>query len=190
MSNASDHLGTSFPPVEERLLRDWAPCDDVLDFLRRAEDWRARVRDALADEGQTMPISQRMTTMLLASLRAPHVPSSELQPASVYGVAPYPAPPRAFGLARNDADCAMDRQFLLDILVWRSRLVDFLSDVWDVMGTPLLEMEECEWVIREVLTPAGAVDRCVNCLLPVPPGNAERSHFDQCIVRIARNAVS
>jgi hypothetical protein len=73
-------------------------------------------------------------------------------------------------------------------MVWRSRLVDFLSDVWDVIGPPLLKMEECEWVIRELLMSPSAERICPDCLQRLPSPDFERRHFDACVVRIARDA--
>jgi hypothetical protein len=176
----------SFPAVSGRLLGEAPSYAEIAAFLERAEAWRAAACQWLAALGPEAPISEKMRKVLRAALRDPEVPAGALAGARVYRVEPFPPLPRGLGQPPAGADYAGARRYLLDILVWRSRLVDFLSDVWDVMGPPLLEMEECEWAIRELLTASSKIQLCLDCLQPMPTPDFEQRHFADCVVRMAR----
>lgn len=73
------------------------------------------------------------------------------------------------------------RDQILDILLWRAHLVDFLADVWDTLGSPLFGMEECGYATR-MLMPEGANDtHCLLCLLAYAAGESGAvAHYEQC----------
>ena len=52
---------------------------------------------------------------------------------------------------------------VLEVLHWRAAIVNYLTDVWDVLGKPELEMGECA-AIGEFIRPASLAGRCVYCL--------------------------
>lgn len=54
-----------------------------------------------------------------------------------------------------------------DLLLWRASFVDWLADVWDVIGEPELEIGECQ-ALERLLTPR-APDLCPFCLTPLLP---------------------
>jgi len=54
----------------------------------------------------------------------------------------------------------------LDVLRWRAGIYDFLSDIWDVIGEPMLDMFECN-AMAAFLVPVGA-RRCIFCLAAEP----------------------
>lgn len=179
--------GASFPAVPGHLLAEAAPCGDVTAFLASAESWRERTRAWLVSPvAVAAPISDEMRRILRAAVADPQAAPGALAAARIYRLEPFPAPSLAAAAGRTNGNCEGERRRLIDVLVWRALLVDFLSDVWDVMGPPLLEMEECEWVIRELLTPQSAERLCVSCLQPLSSSEAEQRHFDACVVRIAR----
>ena len=52
---------------------------------------------------------------------------------------------------------------VLEVLHWRAAVVNYLTDVWDVLGKPELEMGECV-AIGMFLRPARLEGRCIFCL--------------------------
>lgn len=67
------------------------------------------------------------------------------------------------------------------VLMWRRSVLDYLADVWDVIGEPRFEHTECA-AATEALLPADAADRCLSCLLRLAP--AERAdHWHVCPAR-------
>jgi len=52
---------------------------------------------------------------------------------------------------------------VMAVLRWRAGVVTYLSDVWDVLGKPALEKEEC-LAISAFLQPARMEGRCILCL--------------------------
>jgi hypothetical protein len=75
---------------------------------------------------------------------------------SGYGLAPFPASRLPEGL-----DDPM--KAVMDVLHWRVTVVNYLTDVWDVLGKPELEMGEC-MAIGTFMRPARLEGRCVFCL--------------------------
>ena len=141
------------------------------DFVERAACWQAAVRRWLvAPAAQAAPISDLMRCLLRATLGDPAVTPDVLALSRPLHVDPFPTQPSVFA-----------------ILVWRSRLVDFLSDVWDVLGPPLLEMEESGWVIHELLMPPSEVTLCLDCLQPMAAvAQLAARHLDECEIRRLR----
>ncbi len=177
--------GAAFPALPGHLLGEAAPCAEVMDFLVRAAAWRETARAWLASPAaMAAPLSEEMRRILPAALGDERAPPGALAATRTYRLEPFPR--LAPSAERSSGDCARARRQLLNVLVWRSRLVDFLSDVWDVMGPPLLDLDECEWVIRELLTPHSAARLCTSCLQPLSTPELEQRHFDTCPVRIAR----
>ena len=71
---------------------------------------------------------------------------------------------------------------------WRAHVVDFLADVWDTVGKPLFDMEECGYATDELLmpSPAPGIRFCPDCLerFPEPDTNGRlREHYGSCPVR-------
>jgi len=80
---------------------------------------------------------------------------------------------------------------VLDVLVWRSGVVDFLSDIWDTIGAAPFEMEECQFAINALFTPASlsGIVVCPNCLQPLPiEQDAASAHYFDCPIRLRRDA--
>ena len=73
-------------------------------------------------------------------------------------------------------------------LLWRAALVDMLSDIWDVMGEPEFDMEECNY-LTHLLTPPSrdGAHACSLCLADAPPASkgASHLHFEVCAVQRA-----
>ena len=192
MSDQSEQPPTSptgalFPALPGHLLGDASPCAEVGDFLERVRTWREAARAWLVSAAAVdAPITDEMRRILRVALGDSDARGGALAAARTYRVGPFPAgaPPAVTG--QTNGDCKDARRYLLEVMVWRSRLVDFLSDVWDVIGPPLLDMDECEWVIRELLTPPSPVRLCIKCLQLMPSPEFERRHYDTCVVRIAR----
>jgi hypothetical protein len=140
------------------------------DFVERVTRWHAAARRWLEDGAPAAPISAQMRSLLRAALGDPGAAPDTLALTRPLRVAPFPT-----------------EVSVLAILLWRARLVYFLADVWDVIGPPLLEMEESEWVIQELLTPPSNVELCLDCLQPIPAArDLAARHLDECELRRAR----
>jgi len=75
---------------------------------------------------------------------------------SNYDLNPYP-------VARPLSQIFEPMKAVLEVLHWRAAVVNYLTDVWDVLGKPELEMGECA-AIGEFMRPARLAGRCVYCL--------------------------
>src|SRR5204863_8586882 len=71
-------------------------------------------------------------------------------------------------------------------LRWRAAVVSFLSDIWDVVGEPLFEMDDCQRAL-EAFMPPGAIGPartlCTSCLLDVEPAK-RLDHARSCPARV------
>ncbi len=70
------------------------------------------------------------------------------------------------------------------LLHWRAGLLDWVADVWDVIGEPALDLDECR-ALERLLTPPlhGACRWCLTAHAPAPGGHecpvlaAARAHW-------------
>ena len=92
---------------------------------------------------------------------------------SGYGLTPFPAPPRT--PRAGDPMLAV-----LQVLRWRAAVVNHLTDVWDVLGKPELEMGECA-AIGMFIRPARLEGRCIYCLTEYGPGHID-PHVHDCVM--------
>jgi hypothetical protein len=54
---------------------------------------------------------------------------------------------------------------------------DYLHDIWDVIGDPFLDLDECN-AIGQFLYPAGTEDLCCFCLTEIAPDKLNVSDHD------------
>lgn len=173
----------SFPSVPAELLSTSPQATSVAHFLAQAESWRRDVRSFLATPDAPTHLSAKMVALLRTVLDDPGGDKSAIsgRPISTY-------PESA--LRARPGDGASAHNAVLDVLVWRSQLVHYLSDVWDVIGPPAFEMKECEFVIQALLHPEKqpGVKLCIDCLEPQPTNkNLQMAHYDKCVVRCRRD---
>src|SRR6185369_360472 len=57
---------------------------------------------------------------------------------------------------------------VMNVLRWRAAVEDYLGDIWDVMGDPFLDFDECG-AIGQFLSPACAKGVCALCLTEISP---------------------
>jgi hypothetical protein len=164
-----------FPAVSTTLTRGAAPDGEVRTFLRGVARWRRSVLAWLDAQAASGRLSEGLRDLLKRSLGIPDVPAPTL---SAYDIRSFPAPQGS------------PSEHALDVLVWRSGIVSFLSDVWDTLGPALFEMEECQLVISAIFTPTarrGAV-LCPDCLQPLPGASDEAAaHYFACPIRLRRD---
>ncbi|QHT56535.1 hypothetical protein GXP71_10920 [Cellulomonas sp. H30R-01] len=162
----------AFPPVPAAVLDRTAREADAAAWLADVDAWRDRARAWVRDDAAAAGVSAPLRGVLAAALAVggdPAVPS-------VYVVRGFPPE----GLDPELRAWA--------VLVWRSWLVDYLSDVWDTVGGDLTPAE-CALVVDDVLTPAGLAGTsvCLDCLQPLPDRPADAAaHAAVCPVRTAR----
>jgi len=88
---------------------------------------------------------------------------------SPYNIRPFPA-------ALADRSVEDD---IAAVLAWRATFVDLLSDIWDVLGHPDLDLDECLW-IGGWLAPSSNQKFCRYCLRPLADEDP-RIAAHQCI---------
>ncbi|HXJ61545.1 MAG TPA: hypothetical protein VNU68_33295 [Verrucomicrobiae bacterium] len=127
-------------------------------YLRQITDWRAAVLEfvgppgvrkeqASAIIGLTERAREALETFLSSSWSESMTEDATRSP---YNLTCFPA-------AASETAPGPDRQTLLQILQWRAGIVDYLGDVWDVVGEPRLDLDECT-----------AVELFLQCASPVP----------------------
>jgi hypothetical protein len=72
---------------------------------------------------------------------------------------------------------------MFEVLRWRAAVQDCLSDIWDVIGDPYLDFDEC-MAIGQFLQPAAPNEVCRFCLTEFAP---EKSAPDQSRVSAPRS---
>ncbi len=131
-------------------------------YLSEIHRWRERVVAGLAGEGPAIAgpegLTQRARSHLALLLGTDwDAGTREWAAGSVYNIAPFPA---------NTNDPMIS---VMEVLRWRAAAADYLSDVWDVLGKPTLELEECR-AMSAFLNPDRMEGRCVYCLIEFDPG--------------------
>lgn len=164
-----------FPLLPEGVWRGAASPRAAQEFLQRVEAWRRTLIEALRaplpDLGLTVP----MARFLSGALGSDVVDSAE----------PLPRPVRRFPTVRTSEHSAVDDA--REVALWRARLIDYLADVWDVIGAPAFDLPECAAAERLLSPPAptdpGEAPRCPACLellRRLPDGSGFAAHDDRC----------
>ena len=161
---------TPLPGFPAGVLGGFAVTDTELAaaVLERIAGWRKSLAAALRT-GAPPGISEAMRDLLLELLGV-------REPLTL---GHYPYRLSAFPRPSNDPV-----QNLRNILLWRARIVDFLSDIWDTLGAPTFDLDECTETARAFEPEDMSPDRCYLCLDSVPEG-AGAGHFDKCPVQAA-----
>ena len=163
----------SFPPVGGNLVAGTAAHAEVDRFLTAVRDWRPLAAGWLREAARGGVISIGLRDLVTSALG---LASGEPTVSTAYLVGRFP-PLRSPATAHA-----------LDVLVWRSGIVDYLADAWDTIGSGAFEMRECALVIDEVLTPRSARrPTCPDCLQPLPEDTREAGrHALDCPIRLRR----
>ena len=157
------------PPFRiDRYLVELPPPDHALaSYLDQIRKWRLTMLEFLEKSGgrpvpEVEGLSER-ARMTLATFLA----SSWTQEVTQYAVrSPYNI--RAFPGTALEAVSHPKVDLVLEVLRWRAGVADYLSDVWDVMGEPELELDEC-LAISRFLDPASGARICRVCLTEFAP---------------------
>lgn len=129
-------------------------------YLAEIGAWRERLIAALSGAGFDIPEARGITSRArqhMAGLLADewHPEFQAWADGSAYNLSPLTEPSAA-------AQARGPRQVALDVLCWRAAIYDYLSDIWDVIGEPVLDMFECNAMATYLLPPGGG--RCTYCL--------------------------
>ncbi len=134
--------------------------------LEEVRRWRDAVAAALETRDPALDVVEHLTprararlALFLAERWDPRHRLWALT--SDYDLAPFPAPPAA-----RATDVPM--RAVLEVMRWRAGIVHYLTDVWDVLGPPDLEMGECA-AIGAFMRPARLEGRCIYCLSEYEP---------------------
>lgn len=176
-----------FPQPPHTLWGSAAACDDTRRFLKQISEWHSAVRHWLAGPSASHQLSQGLIRLLLWTLG--------IGPTRLMTIAPYRIFPFPVSLHALSSGCCAPgevvRQHCLDIMLWRSFIVDLLTDIWDTVGDPLFDLHECGYVVELLFMPLPVPGRifCPDCLqhFPIPEGSAGfREHYAVCLVHRAR----
>jgi len=146
-------------------------------YLTEIRRWREAVVEALASEDPAIDVVDHLTPRARAHLalllRSSWDVTTRLWALrSGYGLTPFPAS------RRTRAEEPM--QAVLHVLRWRAAVVNHLTDLWDVLGKPELEIGECA-AIGMFIRPVRLEGRCVFCLNEYGPGHIDPAEHD-CVM--------
>lgn len=177
-----------FPEPPRTLWASGAVCDDTRRFLNQVSTWHNTVRQWLAGPSAYQQLSQGLIRLLLWTLG--------ISPTRLMVIAPYRIFPFPVSLQVLSSGCRIPceevRQRCLDIMLWRSSIVDVLADIWDTVGEPLFDLHECGYAVELLFMPLPVPGHtfCPDCLqhFPVPDVSGSfREHYAVCLVRRARD---
>jgi hypothetical protein len=152
-------------------------------LLRHILDWRWATICWLRNPSGHPALSQNLVHLLLWAFGEQPLKNLDSRPYKLQGFPP--------DLRMLDQGAVMTRWRMVEnlqaVLLWRARLVDFLADVWDTLGTPLFDMEECRQA-TDLFMPGDftGTDYCPLCLQMYPVANREEEahqHYERCPVQ-------
>ncbi len=141
-------------------------------FLGRVEAWRQGVLHWIGEpnlqanrdvDGLTHRACQALATFLQTAWSLNMWMYAEQSP---YNIAHFP-------IREDTEEAAKDP--VHDLLCWRAAVVDYLSDIWDVLGEPELTTDECS-AMHAFLRPTPSNGLCDLCLRSLPEA---RRHTDR-----------
>lgn len=166
--------GPAFPVVSTELTRADPPADEARAFIAAVLRWRKSAIAWLDVHTARREMSTGLRDLLKWVLGSPDMTA---RTTSGYHLRPFPEP------------AGSAPEHVLDVLVWRSGVVDYLSDVWDTIGPGDYELDECTLAIDALFTPPSlrGVPTCPDCLQPLPETpKAAGAHAIACPVRLRR----
>ena len=167
-----------FPPLPPNYWSSRSPAA-ATGFLDQVQRWRGEALAWLTtsrDEG----VSDELADFLRWAFGVGPRPAYEI---SAYVVCAFPTVATERAIAALGADSAPER--VQAVLLWRAQIADFLADVWDTIGPPLFDMEECavaENLFLVELHHHGTY--CPTCLTPHAGANGDGAHRASCPVRL------
>ena len=169
------------PPfrLAQSVLDDPPPGEVLSNYLGEIRQWRSavlafleepEVKRAATIEGLSERASEALATCL--SSQWPENMSAWAKQ-SPYNLNPFPAP-------ALEAVSPPSLALVLDVLRWRACVMDMLSDIWDVIGEPWLDLDEC-MAMEQFLYPVGDRRCCAFCLTEFA---SDQMHVDQhqCLI--------
>ena len=155
----------SFPVPPARIDRTLAEAPILpavaAEYLAEIQRWRDDVVAAVGAGDPAIDCVENLTTRARSRLRALldtrwDARTRGWAATSNYDLNPFPA-------ARPPSQVYEPMKAVMEVLHWRAAIVNYLTDVWDVLGKPELDMGECA-AIGEFMRPARLAGRCVYCL--------------------------
>ena len=163
-----DHLRFPMPPARIDRTLAVAPLLPAVaaTYLSEIRRWRDTVVTAIAEKDPALagmedftPRARRRLAHLLETTW--DAKTGHWAAVSDYDLTPFPA-------IRPVAQAARPMEAVLEVLRWRAAVVSYLTDVWDGLSKPELEMRECA-AIGAFMRPVRMEGTCVYCLTEFPP---------------------
>ena len=178
MHNLNSELRFPKPPfrIDPSSENLWSQGNSVSSYLDQIRLWRLAVL-AFIDNPSGKPVpereglterAQKALATFLASHWTPGMTNYATQ--SPYNISPFPA-------SALEAVSNSTMESVFEVLRWRAAVVDYVSDVYDVIGDPFLNLFECI-AIAEFLNPAGKEQLCGFCLTAFAPEQLDPDGHD------------
>jgi hypothetical protein len=156
------------PPFQVDRLHIDTSFEEIARYLARVRSWRAAVlgfisRPYTEGLGETEGLTERARKALetfLASEWPKSMKNYAIQ--SPYNITSFP-------LSATEVAANSTVESVLEVIRWRAGVVDYLDDVWDVIGDPFLNLDECQALDR-FLHPISAKQLCAFCLSELASG--------------------
>jgi hypothetical protein len=135
------------PPFQVDRLHIDTSFEEIARYLARVRSWRAAVlgfisRPYTEGLGETEGLTERARKALetfLASEWPKSMKNYAIQ--SPYNITSFP-------LSATEVAANSTVESVLEVIRWRAGVVDYLDDVWDVIGDPFLNLDECQALDR------------------------------------------
>lgn len=158
-----DNLFFPIPParIDRTLERHPLQPAVAATYLEEILRWRDAVVTAVAEGDRSVDLIENLTARArsrLMVLMATRWDARALgwAAASAYHLTPFP-------VSGPVSEVERPMEAVMDVLYWRVAVLNYLTDVWDTLSKPELDMGECV-AIGEFMRPARLEERCVYCL--------------------------
>ena len=180
-----DHLFFPMPPARIDRTLAKAPLLPVVaaNYLSEIQRWHDTVAAAIAEndpaiaqvENFTVRARKRLAVLLDTTWDAK---TRHWAAVSGYDLTPFPTLPPASRVPRP-------MEAVLEVLQWRGAVVSYLTDVWDGLSKPELEMRECA-AIGTFMRPLRMEGLCAYCLTEFTPDRMDPEDHGCVIMNHAR----
>ena len=153
-------------------------------YLDQIRSWRSAVLAFIEKSGGKLApelgnLTERAQTALATFLASDWTPEMTAYAArSPYNISAFPA--SALQAVSNPT-----MESVSEVLRWRAGVVDYLSDVYDVIGEPLLDLDECI-AMNQFLRPAGNEKLCLFCLTELTSEQLNSGQHDCMLISHVR----
>jgi hypothetical protein len=179
-----DDRPPTFPALPEGYWSGHADDPSVQAFLEHVLRWREQVVKWLAGGHADDRLSPGLHDFLLWVLGQRAGPAVDTAP---YAVSAFPYQRAADARVSRLSGRTIADVDVLDVLIWRALVVDFLADIWDTIGPPQFDVDECGYATALFMPDGEDGRRCPYCLQEYSGAVDPANHTEGCPIQ--RNAL-